>query len=92
MRRLSHPLFVLCVSLGLLVACGPAEQEGASPVGGSTARVEQEIGSTPSCAVGERLDSQTTWSATCASCTATAGDGSWTPGAFGRKGTLSQRC
>jgi|GEM_PF-4394003 len=92
MRRLSNPLFVMCVSLGLMVACGPSEMEDVSVPGESAAQVEQGIGTTPNCGPGGSLQEQTTWTATCAKCTEVGGDGSWTPGAVGRKGSLYQRC
>lgn len=92
MRRPSNLLFVLCASLGLMVACGSSEEEDVSSPSESTAQVEQGIGVTPACGVGGTLQSQTTWGATCAKCTEVGGDGSWTPGAFGRKGSLYQRC
>ena len=92
MRRLSNPLFVLYASLSLMVACGSSEEENVSPPSESTAQVEQGIGVTPDCGLGGTLQSQTTWSATCAKCTEVGGDGSWTPGDFGRKGSLHERC
>lgn len=63
-----------------------------SPPSESVAQVEQDIGFTPDCGFDGTLQSQTIWSAPCAKCTVVGGDGSFTPGAFGRKGNLHERC
>ena len=69
-----------------------SEEEDVSSLNESTAQVEQGIGFIPDCGLGGTLQSQTTWSATCAKCTEVGGDGSWTPGTFGRKGNLYVQC
>ena len=91
MRSLKTSLFALSLSLGLM-ACGPSEEVGASLPPEAASQVEQGIGSTPDCGLGGTLQSQTLWGATCGACTEVGGDGSWPSGAWGRKGTLQQRC
>ncbi|MGE6759433.1 hypothetical protein ACQKGO_15535 [Corallococcus interemptor] len=91
MRNMIRALVLTTFSVGLLSACGPASEQEAAPAD-ETAQVEQGIGKTPSCAVGEYVADRYVWSSTCAACREVGGDGSWPAGAYGRGGTLYQTC
>ncbi|WP_147477227.1 hypothetical protein [Corallococcus sp. AB038B] len=92
MRNMIRDLVLATFSVGLLSACGPAAEQDASPAAGDAAQVEQGIGKTPSCAIGEYVADQVIWSSTCAACREVGGDGSWPQGSYGRSGTLYQTC
>lgn len=89
MRRLSQPLFVLCVSLGLGVGCGSAED--VTPSSEPSAQVRQGSDFIPKCD-GGWLDFRTLWASSCGACTETAVESTWTPGALGYPGTVQVRC
>jgi hypothetical protein len=92
MRNMIRVLALLSLSVSALSACGPATEDTLSPPAGEAARVEQEIGSSPSCPIGGYRQDSVTWGATCKACSEVGGDGTWTNGAYGRPGTLYQRC
>ncbi|WP_375760318.1 hypothetical protein [Corallococcus exercitus] len=92
MRNMIRALVLTTFSVGLLSACGPASELDASPSDGEASQVEQGIGKTPDCAIGEYLAEQVNWSSTCAACSEVGGDGSWQNGARGLSGSLYQTC
>ncbi|MBN8231796.1 hypothetical protein JYK02_30220 [Corallococcus macrosporus] len=92
MRNMIRALVLTTFSVGFLSACGPASEQDASQPAGEASQVEQGIGKTPRCAVGEYVADQVIWSSTCAACSEVGGDGSWTNGTYGRGGTLYQTC
>lgn len=92
MRNMIRAWVVTTFSVGLLTACGPASEPDATPQAGEAAQVEQGIGKTPNCVIGEYLAEQVSWSSTCGACREVGGDGSWHNGDYGRSGTLYQTC
>ncbi|CAM3202962.1 hypothetical protein G4177_27305 [Corallococcus sp. ZKHCc1 1396] len=92
MRNMIRVLVLMSVSVGILSACGPAEDVDVTPPAIVDAQVEQEIGDTPHCQIGGSIQSQIIWADACKACTEVGGDGSWPRGAYGRPGSLHQRC
>lgn len=92
MRSMMRSLVLASFSLAALSACGPASEADVVAAPAEAAQVEQEIGSTPNCPINGYLQEQVTWNATCGACSEVGGDGSWPNGAYGRGGSLYQRC